>query len=90
MTTTERPRWYYHPVTERQRAAIRVIRDMLGVEFEGTTKGHAIGFIGEHYEHAKEVRRMQREVRIERGTAEPVTNADVAKLLLEANGPWVN
>jgi hypothetical protein len=78
--------WRTDPITPRQRVAIRLIEQYLGVQYAGgPTKGAASGFIGEYYERAKHVRDNQ-------GVQEMTNRQAVVSLrqlnLLEEVGPW--
>jgi hypothetical protein len=49
--------WRTDPLTPRQRIAIRLIEQYLGIQYTGNnTKGAGSAFIGEYYERAKRVR----------------------------------
>ena len=69
--------WRSQPITVRQRAAIRLIHQFLGVEFNGWNKGQASAFIGEYYELAK-VERDTNRIDIQ-----ALTNRQVARQILE-------
>ena len=70
--------WRSQPITVRQRAAIRLIHQFLGVEFIGWNKGHASAFIGEYYELAKVERHKHG-----RPDIQAMTNRQVARQILE-------
>jgi hypothetical protein len=77
---TNRPSWWNDPITQRQERAIATITQWLGHQFTGRVKGDAMGFIGEYYELAKEVR--------DNADVNGVTNRSMASFILEAEGPW--
>lgn len=78
--------WHSDPITPRQRIAVRLIEEYLGIEYTGgPTKGAAGQFIGDYYEEAKRVRDNQ--------GAQDMTNRQAIvslrqKKLLEEVGPW--
>lgn len=77
---TNEPAWWNDPITERQRAAIATITQWLGHTFNGSVKGHAMKFIGDYYQLAKDIR--------DTASVQGITNKQMANFVLEANGPW--
>jgi hypothetical protein len=78
--------WHSDPITPRQRIAIRLIEQYVGIEYTGgPTKGAAGSFIGDHYERAKYLRDNQ-------GVQEMTNLQAIVSLrqqkLLEEVGPW--
>lgn len=78
---TNSPHWWHDPLTERQHVAVELIQERLGIRFDGSVKGEAMGFIGKYYELAKKFR-------AEDVTIEVVTNRKLAKHILEEENPW--
>lgn len=77
--------WHHHPITPRQRIAIRLIESYVGVKFIGYNKGGASAFIGEHYAKAKMLRDNKGKQQMTNRQA--VASLKQKKVLQEV-GPW--